>query len=41
MYYLCLLIVCQLNILFKKEREKYIAGKLSVSDILTFDHFLA
>lgn len=41
MHHLCLLIVCQLNILFKKEREKDLAGKLAVSDMLTFDRFLA
>lgn len=41
MCHLCLLIVCQINVLFRKEREKDIAGKLAVSDVLTFDRCLA
>ena len=41
MCHLCLPIVRQLSILFKKEKEKDIAGNLAVSDILTFNHFLA
>lgn len=41
MCHLCLLIVCQLNILFKNEREKDIAGNLAVSDKLTFSIILA